>query len=77
MLNMRLFRLIPIGKMVILPSSPSYDSQEKLLPREELLYYTYMQHEEMLILQGNFPLGFQSDFEMDGVNAGISLLKPP
>ena len=51
--------------------------KKKLLPCAELLYYTYMQHEEMLILQGNFPLGFQSDFEMDGVNASISLLKAP
>lgn len=36
-----------------------------------------MQHEKMLILLGDFPLGFQFDFVIDEVNDSISLSEPP
>lgn len=36
-----------------------------------------MQHEKMLILQGDVPSGLPFDFELDEVNDSISSLKPP
>lgn len=74
---MGLFRFISIDNMVVLPSSLFYDTQEKIAGPLRIIAFCIHTTWKMLILQGNSPLGLQSDFERDEVNDSISLQKPP
>lgn len=64
-------------QFTILPSSPFYDTQKKIASTLKIIVLYIYATWKMLILQGDFPLGLQFDFEMDEVNDSISLLKPP